>query len=412
MRALNNCALLNVRGSSKRGNLRALLLLAIFCGPMFLRTKAAAENQSATVSLADSINRAHQGTQFHIFYVHGIGINPPKVGAQDFESSQEFRSSFCKISKQCKTDQWEREKRDYASAHRFAINSSAPYLSYLGKNLWTDEEWHAAAPFVDHYTIALKDGSVIYVDEMNWWPLILGPKCRKIVEPESQFIGPDAKHLDICAVETKPDLVPGNAGRFTSYRWLKGDEQLKQLPAKGAKFNRDLKSGVLDWGFADALMAVGPMRSLFLEGIRELILASVRVSADGARGEGVTPAPNQEFAVVSHSLGSYLMFSALDSQDDLTAANQQPWKPAFETVLGQTSHAYFLANQVRLLELANLDDTSDQSKKNIVTHLQAWADARRHHGQTPLRSLHSAIRVICSHGRFQRAAQCQSIIGR
>jgi hypothetical protein len=83
----------------------------------------------------------------------------------------------------------------------------------------------------------------------------------------------------------------------------------------------------------------------------------------------------EEVVSVSHSLGSYLMFSALDLQDDpKSAAAHTEWEKKFETLLGETSHAYLMANQVRLLELANLDDTKNG---NLITHLKNWNEARQ-----------------------------------
>ena len=108
--------------------------------------------------------------------------------------------------------------------------------------------------------------------------------------------------------------------------------------------------------------------STLSKGIREIVLHSFN------------QAENQEFVVVAHSLGSYLMFSALDLRDDPHATVHADWKAKFETLLGETSHAYFMANQVRLLELANLDDTKNG---NLITHLQSWYAARQRAQQRP-----------------------------
>jgi hypothetical protein len=134
--------------------------------------------------------------------------------------------------------------------------------------------------------------------------------------------------------------------------------------------NRSLKRDILDWGFADALLAVGPMQEYIVEGIREVVLASV------------TPAENQEFVLVSHSLGSYLIFSALDLQGGPQRVRRSDWESKFEKVLSQTSHAYFLANQVRLLELADLDTTENGS---LIKHLQHWSHLRAQAHQDPPR---------------------------
>jgi hypothetical protein len=112
------------------------------------------------------------------------------------------------------------------------------------------------------------------------------------------------------------------------------------------------------------------MQEYLIEGIRQLVLASV------------TPADNQEYVVVSHSLGSFLIFSALDLEDNPQHEAGSNRKNRFEKVLGQTSHAYFMANQVRLLELADLDTAKNGS---LITHLEHWSRLRAQAHQDPPR---------------------------
>ena len=50
--------------------------------------------------------------------------------------------------------------------------------------------------------------------------------------------------------------------------------------------NRDLKTGLMDWGFPDVVMALGPLRSYVLDGIRQLILKSL---SDVRGGAGADP---------------------------------------------------------------------------------------------------------------------------
>jgi hypothetical protein len=115
-----------------------------------------------------------------------------------------------------------------------------------------------------------------------------------------------------------------------------------------------------------------------VEGIRELILKSVNVAADGSRkGSGGLP-PNQEFVIVTHSLGSYLIFTALDLRESQPDGSARPeWQKPFEHVLSRTPVVYFFANQLRLLELANLDTTGAKAK--MVNHLKNWSDLRHSH---------------------------------
>jgi hypothetical protein len=345
--------------------------------PLSWSQTASTPQSKPTPSLADSIKRVNtENTQLHILYVHGMGASGPGQSA-----SADLRKSICNYLRDCKTAEGEFDDTDYADAGDFALNSAPPSLRYLGQPLWktdangTSEEWNASAPYVDHYKLVRRDDApTIYIDEINWWPLVFAAKCRQIIGEDASLAGPNKTYIRICSLPAKPDPnLDKNPGRFRTYPFLPDGQQLNALPAKGAIINRALKTFVLDWGFADAMLAVGPMRSLFLEGIGELVRKSFKVSTDGTRGDNVAPASNQEFVVVSHSLGSYLMFSALDVRDPDTPTPPK-WRADYDYVLANTSKAYFLANQVRLLELANLDVTKNG---NLITHLKTWSDLRQ-----------------------------------
>ena len=354
--------------------LRAGLLAAIvICTARlsFAQTAPAPQTET-TPSLAESLQLADAGkTELHILYVHGMGINVPqsKTSTQDFEVSQIFREEFCRQIG-CTADEF--VAREYAGAADFAPEAAPPQLSYFGEELWregdTNADWRAAAPFVDHYKLVRKNGTVIYVDEINWWPMVFAAKCRRIVAQEAALMGPDKAHIKTCSAKTVPD--PDHEGRFRSYAWITPEDVQQRGPSwpKAAVINRSLKREFLDWGFADALLAVGPLRPYLVEGIRELILDSFKESG------------NQEFVIVSHSLGSYLMFSALDLKSDPQAANISDSQEKFEKVLSRTSLAYFMANQIRVLELAYLDEGR---KETLTAHLQNWSELRAQARQQP-----------------------------
>ena len=273
----------------------------------------------ATPSLADSLKRVRtENTQLHILYVHGMGASGPGASA-----SADLRKSICKFLRDCITTEGEFDGTEYADRNHFALNAPPPDLKYLGQPLWkidaggVSEEWNASAPYVDHYKLVRNGEPTIYLDEINWWPLVFAAKCRQIMAEDASLAGPNKTYLHTCSLPAQPDPDhQKNSGRFRTYPFITNEQELNNLPAKGALLNRALKTFVLDWGFADAVLAVGPMRSLLLEGMGQVVLKSVKVAADGSRGDAVTPAPNQEFVIVSHSLGSYLMFSALDIQSD------------------------------------------------------------------------------------------------
>lgn len=325
---------------------------------------APAASSSQTTSLGDSLQRG-DGKQLHIFYLHGIGSDGP--GDHD---SLALRQGICDFVKDCIIYAGEHDGTEYADQDEFALNAAPPPLKYLGQEVWrkdhsagSSEEWNAAAPFVVHWKLArYHRAPTIYVDEINWWPLVFSLKCRQIVENDAALVGPAADRIKLCS-RKEPDKTED--GRFISYDWIPTEDapRLLALAHRGALVNRKLKNGILDWGFSDAVLALGPLRTYLLNGIRQLILKSVAVSPDGTRGGSATPRDDQEFLIVSHSLGSYLIFAALD----IGPGN------AFEGILKRTSLVYFFANQLRLLELASLDGASD---KNLVTHLEDWGKLR------------------------------------
>lgn len=336
---------------------------------------APAAPSSQTTSLGDSLHRT-DGKQLHIFYLHGIGSDGP--GDHD---SLALRQGICDFVKDCMVYAGERDGTEYADQDEFALNTPPPPLKYLGQEIWRKDhtgdssmEWNAAAPFVVHWKLARNHNApTIYVDEINWWPLVFSLKCRQIVESDASLVGPNADRIKLCS-RKEPDR--SEDGRFISYDWIPSEDapRFLALAHRGALVNRKLKSGILDWGFSDAVLALGPLRTYLLDGIRQLILKSVAISPEGIRGGEAIPRDDQEYVIVSHSLGSYLIFAALDiGPATLKTSTVQNSGNAFEEILKRTSLVYFFANQLRFLELASLDGASD---KNLAAHLEDWGRLR------------------------------------
>jgi hypothetical protein len=328
------------------------LLLAIAVGSGLAQTQSP---PATPTSLAEYLHRDHPP---HIFYVHGIGSDGPG----DYDSWL-LRHSICRVLRDCTTRAGTTiGKWDYADDSEFKVDAPRPTFTYFGEPVWkTREEWRAAAPYVVHFKLERKekDGRTpptIYVDELNWFPLTLSLKCRQIVQADAHLVGPPSKDImRACSSLIKSD-VPN---RFVSYDWIPMDQApgLRALPSHGAHLNRGLKNGLMDWGFSDAVLSQGPLRTYILDGIRQLISKSAPAGGGSA---------NEEYAIVTHSLGSYLIFAALDSQDG--AGNDD-----FNRVLTHTGLIYFFANQLRLLELANLDNSVGTK---LAEHLERWGDLR------------------------------------
>jgi len=349
-----------------RFTLTATLLLPLAATAQPSAPPSTATSSTGTATLRDSLRRA--GThELHVFYIHGMAAG----GSGDFDSWG-LRKSICDHLGDCTSPAGEMDGRDYADQGRFALDTQPPDLKYLGEPVWrSQQEWNAAAPFVIHWKLARTSGSSVYVDEINWWPLVFALKCREIVASEAELVGPAEPYLSLCS-RSEPDDAKTFPGRYKSYPWITPAEatRLRGLPENGARLNRAWKGSLLDWGMSDVVMAIGAMRPLLIDGIRQLILKSVTVTPSHTRG--LADPPDQEFVMVTHSLGSYLIFSALDLRAaDVNAPTPQNVRTQFKEILQHTSQVYFFANQVRFLELADLD-----ASETMLSHLQAWADLR------------------------------------
>lgn len=351
----------------------SVLMLVLLCGmAIFCRaqsTSAPVMPSQSPKSLGEQL-RHSEGKEIHIFYIHGIGSDGPKD-----RDSRALRKSICEYLKDCTTPEgtaigeW-----DYADRDDFQLDASVPALEYMDEPIWRNqEEWRAAAPYAVHFQLARSNGPTLYVDELNWWPLTFSLKCRQLIAGDASFVAPNKTRIDTCSSREPNAGVPY---RFRSYDWISKDEatRLRQLPARGAKVNRQLKSDLMDWSFSDAVMALGPLRHYVLDGIRQLILKSLADESASSQAHAAAPPANREFIVVSHSLGSYLIFSALDMDQmtGKTAAAEQT-RNDLQEILKRTSLVVFFANQLRLLELVGLDGPSE---RNIATHLKDWSKVR------------------------------------
>jgi len=221
------------------------------------------ENTGATTEPVEGIR------PIHILYMHGIN----QVGAGD---SLLLRKAICKYLGECSVTSL---GRMYADGP-FAVDSAPPTLAYMGDRIWkSQEEWSASAPFIDRYQITGKGHTPILLDELNWWPLAYPLKCKWLIARDSLLTGPSKTQLSICDTSTTPD--PAHPKRYLSYQWIKTSEasDLNRIARHATILNRSLKSGLMDWGFGDAVMALGPMEELLSAGIRELLMKSLQSSA-------------------------------------------------------------------------------------------------------------------------------------
>ena len=110
---------------------------------------------------------------------------------------------------------------------------------------------------------------------------------------------------------------------------------MKSIKPQGVWLNRTLKDSLVDWGLADVLLPTGPLDGILRDGIRQLMAKSAAFDPNQAAASPNAGAANehynwkaqldsgktidQEFVGVTHSLGAYLFFNALNP--DASAAS-------------------------------------------------------------------------------------------
>jgi hypothetical protein len=350
-----------------------LLLISI---PAHPQNPPAPTSLADTQSIGDTVNAsdaaAHHSMRargltrtpapqpIHILYMHGIN----QVGAGD---SIELRKAICRYIHECTVTPL---GRIYAEGP-FAVHAPPPNFAYMQQPIWsTPDDWSASAPFIDRYQITGGSHVPIVLEEINWWPIVYPIKCRSLVTQDAQLTGPAKLQLNICAAApngTRPD--PDHPGRYLQFQWIASSEaaDLAHIPRHATYANRALKSNLMDWGFADAVLALGPTQQILYAGIRELLIQSLQ-----AAGVDLSTASPQdsgpEYFFITHSLGSYLALATLDS-DWLGAkgaelpqfAESDQQKSAANYFSAHTAGFYFLANQIELLELARVAPLDPQS---------------------------------------------------
>jgi hypothetical protein len=354
-----------------------LILLAISCA-IAAQAKVVADPKDALdslVSIGDALN-APDHHPVHILYVHGIA----QVGAGD---SALLRSSICTRLHLCLVTDWQNAGIEFADRGEFADGAPPPSLAYLGTPVWNSpDEWKASAPFVIHWVVHLRGHPApLILDEINWWPVVLALKCRRIVAAEAYLAGPDRYLLQVCSEQSAQE--PDGSGRF--FPWIAPGEaqNLAAMRPRGALINRSLKGSLVDWGLSDVLLTTGPMSGILRDGIRQLMAKSAAfdpnvnsaTDASGAQGRynwraQLQQSPtqpqvlDQEFIGVTHSLGAYMLFNTLttetaDAADPQLAAVEAQRvaaeNSAMQYIFGRMSLIYLLANQLQELEIANLE---------------------------------------------------------
>jgi hypothetical protein len=191
----------------------------------------------------------------------------------------------------------------------------------------------------------------------EYWQLLGYIKCRYLVMPDSLVEGP-SHATEICAGLPYAQQSHHN------------------LSSSPASLNRDIKTGLVEWGLGDAVIATSDVRFVLRQALREA-LAPVADSlwADVATKSRERPSSlfqalrstasdsPHRVAFVTHSLGSYVVFDAARANAVELAASPPGAVMDAEAVrqsaplvaLCGASQIHMMANQLALLRLFELN---------------------------------------------------------
>lgn len=375
----------------------AVLILSLAFASV-TRAQMASDHPLDSVDTVSAMLEAHPFDDLHLILIHGMRT-------ADRTTWNQFRGKICAhLPTQCAPG----SSFEGPLTQHLELQSSTPWADYFGGQVWSDrtdqtgpgstaaDKWVASRPFVDHYRLPLRGGRSLFVDEINYWPLLFAFKCQFVVAPEAQLAGPDSDDIKNCALKDE-----------THYAWFStvyASQLLATTPAGGSAplLNAYVKDSILDWGISDAVLSLGTLDRYLRETVRcSFYEIATETPQSFSRGlgppvfdcglaQGAPPdVSGVHFAIISHSLGAFILMDAFaaaagdanhydQGNADECRTGVQPLRTgnarlALEVtaplaspdiraeiqssqalcwILRKSANLYFLANQFPLIEMA------------------------------------------------------------
>lgn len=235
----------------------------------------------------------------------------------------------------------------------------------FGKGSTHGSDWTQFQPrvTVEHWQARIGHKRVNFY-RFEYWEALAFIKCQFVVSPDTKVIGTTTTF----GAKTRSAFCaspPWNAP---------GHQQLSKLPELG---NQLLKSEIMEWGLADAVIATSQYRIVLRQAVREALQITARDaiaaaptaagSASGAASAAIPDHYRYRFAFITESLGSYVISDALNSfvapttlpavsspgGETDSSRNAEPLYAAKFAICGATQ-VHMLANQLALLRPSEL----------------------------------------------------------
>ena len=161
-----------------------------------------------------------------------------------------------------------------------------------------------------------------------------------------------------------------------------------RLNKSRASLNRQLKGSLINDGFADAVLY---LNEGFEKKMQEPVTNAIRrILSDH-------PVTNDQFVIITHSLGSKLTYDSLNVLSDYYAAASKQHAQEFTNLAARTMYMVMLANQIPLLRLGESEASISRTRRSraVERFLQVQQQAVKNKGDDrPLLVETNILRIL------------------
>jgi len=320
--------------------------------------------------LRDIIDDLPTNGTLDVFLVHGMRIDAPQT--------------YAEITKPV-ADRLHLTESDVGAEQKLV--PATPTVTIDGWRVFGGDNWDANRPRVTIQTFTAPGGKHVKFYRFQYWEALAFLKCRLIVAPDTRVVG-DSTRSKYCAQNSYDDV---------------GGARLSSSSEFG---NRWVKTEIMEWGLADAVIVTSAYRAVLRQAVREMLATALRdagveeitgaAETSNAQTELQRLAENKatRFAFISESLGSYVVHDALaqavsstpDAQAERRSLQPDTNARALEAiapivVICGASQVHMFANQLALLRFSELRvrDSSGRDMPSTESSLASDDIADRAH---------------------------------
>jgi hypothetical protein len=296
--------------------------------------------------LRDLVNGVSEDGGVDIFLVHGMRVDAPDNYADVINA---VRRRLDLVS------------ADSTVALPIGLVTTKPVIWIDGVNVFKDLDWKDFRPQVTIERYFTRAGHIrVNFYRFEYWEALAYIKCRFILTPDVRVVG----------TSPRSDYCNRSYSLSTGRPWS----------SSGKYVNRALKTEIMEWGLADAMIATSGYRAVLHQAVREMLAMAVREARSHA---GLPDSPTgrsaeeelqtiaernkTRFAFISESLGSYVVHDAMAVEvfHPIQAAQERAFfEPDAATrdfegrapvlVVCGASQVHMFANQLALLRVSEL----------------------------------------------------------